>query len=97
MPSGDCAAAAVFCLLIAMEFKMPMVYILLPLVMLGRVYYQCHWLTDTLVGVLVGSFFGMIAVSNFNMLVPFFKELAGTTAFVPAIHDASDGVNTLAS
>lgn len=75
---------------------MPMVYLLLPLVMLGRVYYQCHWLGDTLVGVLVGSFFGMIAVTNFNMLVPFFKEIAGQAAFLPVIH-TEKAVETLAS
>jgi len=39
MPSGDSSAAAVFCLLVAIELEMPLVYILMPLVMLGRVYY----------------------------------------------------------
>ena len=39
MPSGDSSAAAVFCCLVAFELGMPLIYILMPLVMLGRVYY----------------------------------------------------------
>ena len=81
MPSGDSSAAAVFCLLVAVELDLPLVYVLLPLVMLGRVYYQCHWLGDTCVGVLIGTFWGLIGVSYFSMFVPFFKEIAGPAAF----------------
>jgi len=39
MPSGDVSAAAVFCCLVAFEMGMPAIYILMPLVMMGRVYY----------------------------------------------------------
>ena len=39
MPSGDTAAAALFCYLYAYMVQMEAIYILLPLVMLGRVYY----------------------------------------------------------
>ena len=39
MPSGDSSAAAVFCLLVATEMGWPLIYILMPFVMLGRVYY----------------------------------------------------------
>ena len=39
MPSGDSSAAAVFCALVSIEMGMPLIYILMPLVMLGRVYY----------------------------------------------------------
>ena len=65
MPSGDTSAAAVFCLLVAVEMGWPLIYVLMPLVMLGRVYYQCHWLGDTIVGLLVGTFWGMVGASNF--------------------------------
>ena len=85
MPSGDSSAAAVFCFLIAIELGLPLVYILMPLVMLGRVYYQCHWIGDTVVGLFVGTFWGLIGTTYFSMLVPFFKEIAGNEAFLPAI------------
>jgi len=39
MPSGDSSAAAVFCCLVAYEMDCPWIYIILPLVMAGRVYY----------------------------------------------------------
>ena len=39
MPSGDSAAAAVFCVIVGMEMHLPWVFLSLPLVMLGRVYY----------------------------------------------------------
>ena len=83
MPSGDSSAAAVWCALVACEMGMPAIYILMPLVMLGRVYYQCHWLGDTIVGFFVGSFWGLVGVTNFSALVPFFKMIAGTDSFVP--------------
>ena len=72
MPSGDASAAAVWIAIISMEMGWPALYILMPLVMLGRVYYQCHWLGDTIVGLFVGTFFGLVGVSNFDFLVPLF-------------------------
>lgn len=72
MPSGDTSAAAVFCALVTIEMGMPYIYILMPFVMLGRVYYQCHWIGDTIVGLLVGSFWGLVGATNFYAFVPFF-------------------------
>ena len=72
MPSGDSSAAAVFCALVAIEMGMPQIYVLMPLVMLGRVYYQCHWIGDTVIGFFVGSFWGLVTASNFHSFVPFF-------------------------
>ena len=77
MPSGDSSAAAVFCALVAVEMGLPLVYVLMPLVMLGRVYYQCHWLGDTIVGFFVGTFWGVVTSSNFHSFVPFFKSITG--------------------
>ena len=65
MPSGDSAAAAVFCYLVAFEMGLPQVYLLLPLVMMGRVYYQCHWFGDTIVGVIIGTFWAFVVSSDF--------------------------------
>mmetsp|Transcript_5455 Transcript_5455/g.7285 ORF Transcript_5455/g.7285 Transcript_5455/m.7285 type:complete len:199 (+) Transcript_5455:557-1153(+) len=77
MPSGDSAAGAVFCALVAIEMGMPQIYLLLPFVMLGRVYYQCHWIGDTIVGVMVGTFWGVVSASNFHSFVPFFQQVTG--------------------
>lgn len=85
MPSGDSSAAAVFCLLVAVELQMPLVYILMPFVMLGRVYYQCHWIGDTLVGLVVGTFWGLVSAKNFEIYAPLFKKICGDEAFLPAI------------
>lgn len=49
--------------------------------MLGRVYYQCHWLGDTVVGFIVGTFWGMIGVSYFSSFVPFFQKMISEDAF----------------
>ena len=73
MPSGDSSAAAVFCMLVAAELGIPLIYILMPLVMLGRVYYHCHWLGDTIIGLFVGTFWGLVGMTYFTALVPFFK------------------------
>ena len=81
MPSADSAAAAIFCFLITVELKMPLVYILLPLVMLGRVYYQCHWVGDTLVGFLLGTFISFVVTNQFNAFVPFFRQIVGIDSF----------------
>ena len=81
MPSGDSSAAAVFCFLVYAEMGWPLIYVLMPLVMLGRVYYQCHWLGDTIVGLFVGTFWGYIGAINFSFLVPFFRALVGSQSF----------------
>ena len=55
----------------------------MPLVMMGRVYYQCHWLGDTVAGFLIGTFWGLVGASNFDYFVPVFEALCGEEAFVP--------------
>lgn len=65
MPSGDVSAAALFCFLFAMILDLPAIYLILPLVMCGRVFYQCHWFGDTIIGVVVGSFWGLITFVYF--------------------------------
>lgn len=86
MPSGDSAAAAVFCYLVAYELGLPAVYILMPLVMLGRVYYQCHWIGDTIVGFFFGTFWGLVGTANFDTLLPIFVRLVGHDSFQPIPH-----------
>ena len=77
MPSGDSNAASVFCLLLAAEFNINWIYLIMPLVMLGRVYYQCHWLSDTLAGFFHGTLWAMLFAYNFIHFVPLFEMVAG--------------------
>ena len=70
MPSGDTSAAAVFCFVLTNLMQMPWIYLVLPLVAMGRVYYQCHWFGDTIIGSIVGTFWGFIGCSQFVMLAP---------------------------
>lgn len=63
MPSGDAAAASVFCYEYCQMMGLPAIYLILPLVICGRVYYQCHWFGDTFAGVLVGTAWGVLMVS----------------------------------
>ena len=83
MPSGDTSAAAVFCLINYLVMQMPAIYLILPLVALGRVYFQCHWFGDTIIGSFVGTFWGLIGYSQFLMLIPFLQLIAGDGTFVP--------------
>ena len=83
MPSGDSSAGAVFCALVAIEMGMPWIYILMPFVMLGRVYYQCHWIGDTIVGFFVGTFWGIFGATYFTTLVPLFEYATGEDGFMP--------------
>lgn len=79
MPSGDTGAAGVFCYVYAATLSgMTGIYLLIPLVALGRVYYYCHWLGDTIAGSVLGLFWGSIIVSHFDMLLPIFSVIAGS-------------------
>ena len=83
MPSGDAAAAALFCFLFCSILNMPAIYLILPLVMLGRVYYHCHWLGDTFIGVAIGTFWGVIAYSQFDVLFSQMgRVIAGPSSFL---------------
>ena len=71
MPSGDSAAATTFCWFIYSTLNMPAIFVIVPLVMAGRVFYFCHWIGDTIMGVLLGVF-SMSSVFFLIMnLVPF--------------------------
>ena len=83
MPSGDSSAAALFCFEYCFMMGLPAVYLLLPLVMCGRVYYHCHWFGDTIIGALVGTAWGLIMVSQFSYSLPMQKFIAGPNTFLP--------------
>jgi membrane-associated phospholipid phosphatase len=52
-------------------FNFQSVLVVIPLVALARVYYRCHWLGDTLGGMLLGVGFSYFAFTIF----PRFSEL----------------------
>lgn len=54
MPSGDSAAAAFLLSLYFWFFGVYWPMLMIPLVMLGRVYVFCHWFGDTIIGSLMG-------------------------------------------
>jgi membrane-associated phospholipid phosphatase len=83
MPSGDAAAAAVFCFLYAVLMQLPETYFILPMVCLGRVYYQCHWFGDTIVGTLIGTLWAMITFACFASFVPILQAIGGPNTFSP--------------
>lgn len=60
-------------------------YIGLPLVMLGRIYYQCHWIGDTIAGALIGSTWGLICYTQFGIFLPILKLVAGENTFIPVV------------
>lgn len=82
MPSGDTSAAALFCFLYCTMVYLPAMYFILPLVVLGRVYYQCHWYGDTVAGILVGTFWGAITFTQFATWAPLARLIAGPDTFI---------------
>ena len=76
MPSGDSAAAAVFCYWWAVAAGFPGIMAVLPLVCAGRVYYQCHWFGDTIFGSAIGLFWGQIFYVYMGIFIPLFRIVA---------------------
>ncbi len=64
MPSGDAFQSAVFVIFL---FELGLNPILLAIfhigVCVGRVYYMCHWVADTLVASLIGTFVAKMLLS----------------------------------
>ena len=59
MPSGDSIQAALFVIFLYHLGVHPILIIIFHVgVCLGRVYYMCHWIGDTLVATVLGSFVG---------------------------------------
>lgn len=83
MPSGDSTAAGLYCYILCHVLGMQWIYVLLPLVMMGRVYYHCHWFGDTIIGAGMGTVWGFVAYHYFYLFVPLAKIVAGPGTFVP--------------
>lgn len=59
MPSGDSAQAAAACSTLAAHSSVWLL-VAVPAVMLGRVYYSCHWIGDTVAGAGLGLVMGAL-------------------------------------
>eukprot|EP00347_Sterkiella_histriomuscorum_P013123 403365927 len=70
MPSGDTAQAALWVGMMHLVFFSQSMMIVVPLVALGRIYYQCHYIGDTFVGGMIGFF-----IANLGYL--YFDKIAG--------------------
>ena len=61
MPSGDAIQSALFVIFLG-HLGIPTIYLFLfhVGVCLGRVYYMCHWIMDTVVATILGSLIGIV-------------------------------------
>lgn len=73
MPSGDTTQGALWCGCMAVFFEQEYVLLFLPLVAYARVYYQCHWIGDTIMGALLGITMSLIAFASFPYFEPMFN------------------------
>lgn len=67
MPSGDSFQAGLWATLMAIFFNNYLFYYLVPCVMFARCYYQCHYLSDTVVGALSGIFWCKLIYTSFDI------------------------------
>ena len=65
MPSADSTWGAIWCTLNVLLFQSKVSIFVLPMVMLGRVYFRCHWIGDTVIGSLIGIISAMIGFIYF--------------------------------
>ena len=54
MPSGDSLQAGLWSMILLLYFNFYYGMLFVPLVMFARCYYQCHYLSDTVIGALLG-------------------------------------------
>ena len=85
MPSGDASACALFCYVYTYMMHIPAIYVVLPLVCLGRVYYHCHWLGDTFIGSILGTCWGILCCHQISIFIPFLQLIVGSEFFLTQI------------
>lgn len=56
MPSGDAMQSANFAVILFCYFDTWLGFLLIPFVMVSRVFYSCHFICDTIVGAIMGIF-----------------------------------------
>lgn len=77
MPSGDAIQSALFISFLYYLNGLPIVCLVLFHigVCLGRVYYMCHWLADTVVASFLGTFIAWYMLESYKEL--FLNEVTG--------------------
>ncbi|RYG54192.1 phosphatase PAP2 family protein [archaeon] len=68
MPSGDSAQAAAFATCWWLCFQDASMFAMVPATMFGRVYFGCHWVMDTVAGVVIGTTVALCAASLVSLL-----------------------------
>ena len=71
LPSGDTAQASTFAFFIMFNYGNPFFLYIIPTVAYGRIYYQCHWIGDTI----AGAFLGLLGAFISHMIVPNLSKL----------------------
>jgi membrane-associated phospholipid phosphatase len=86
MPSGDASAVGVFCFVMAAVPGLPALYVICPLVCLGRVYYQMHYIGDVVAGASLGTIWAAIYYVLFeHVCAKLFRHLLGEDSFLPPV------------
>lgn len=67
MPSGDSLQAANFSLILFFYFNSIIGFFVVPFVMFARVYFYCHFISDTIVGAFLGLFSSTIVYYIINL------------------------------
>jgi len=67
MPSGDSLQAANFSVILCLYFKSNLGFFLVPFVMFARVYFYCHFISDTIVGAILGIFSSSLVYCLINV------------------------------
>ena len=67
-PSGDTIQAAHFASFIYFTFGNTYWLFLIPMTAFSRIYYQCHWINDTIIGALIGLITGYLTYSTVSYL-----------------------------
>lgn len=64
--AGDAAQCALWTTMIAFHYGQPLAMLMIPCTMLGRVYFGCHWIGDTVVGASTGLLWAAIVHQSFS-------------------------------
>ena len=69
MPSGDTAQAANWGMFMVLYFGNPLYFLTWIPVAFSRTFFQCHWVSDTIIGALIGVAVSLVTYTNSELLV----------------------------
>lgn len=82
MPSGDSFQAGLWAALLLINFGDNRLIYAVPFVMFGRIYYYCHFLSDTIVGSVIGYFF---AFYGNTLMLNYWSDIVRGINFINSI------------